>query len=62
MRVIKPAKIIDGGVLKYDYSTYKKISNNYLIPLEIIYRNSLPKGSRFLEDLSEGKLALKIWG
>jgi len=32
----------------YDYNSFKKaVGNNYLIPLEMIYRNSVPIGSSF---------------
>ena len=40
LRVIRP-RVIDGG---YDYSEFKKERLNSLIPLEVIYRNSLPEG------------------
>ena len=40
VRVLKPLQKNNA----YDYSIYKKAQNNLLIPLEIIYRNSLPKG------------------
>lgn len=34
-----------GGKLVFDYDTYNSSSNNRLIPLEVIYRNSIPPGS-----------------
>lgn len=52
LRVLKP-EIKEG---KYDYSIYKKERFNFLIPLEVIYRNSLPEGSSVFKRLKEGKL------
>jgi len=52
LRVLKP-KYKDG---KYDYSIYKHEKGNFLIPLEIIYRNSLPGGSSVFKRLKEGKI------
>lgn len=43
----------------YDYSIYKTENNNFLIPLEIIYRKSLPQGSSVFKRLKEGNLKLK---
>lgn len=50
LRVIKP-ELKDN---KYDYSIYKKERTNFLIPLEIIYRNALPEGSSMFKRLKEG--------
>ena len=58
LRVIKPA--FRNG--KYDYSAYKTERGNFLIPLEIIYRNSLPEGSSVFRRLREGKLKLEDLG
>jgi len=52
LRVIKPRKNENG----YDYSVYKNEKGNYLIPVEVIYRNSLPQGSSLLRRLKEGKI------
>jgi phosphoribosylaminoimidazole-succinocarboxamide synthase len=46
----------------YDYGIYKQEDKNYLIPLEIIYRNSLPRGSSVFKRLKEGKIKLKYLG
>jgi len=43
----------------YDYSIYKIENSNFLIPLEIIYRKSLPEGSSVFKRLKEGNLELK---
>ena len=47
---------------EYDYSLYKKEYANFLIPFEIIYRNSLPEGSSVFQRLKEGTLKLKNFG
>ncbi len=54
LRVLKPRLAGD----TYDYSAYKKEKGNMLIPLEIIYRNSLPEGSSVFRRLKEGSLSL----
>jgi len=43
---------------KYDYSTYNSNLTNILIPLEVIYRNSLPAGSSVFRRLEKGSLSL----
>lgn len=54
LRVLKP-KIRDNA---YDYSVYREERGNFLIPLEVIYRNSLPEGSSVFRRLREGSLTL----
>ncbi len=46
----------------YDYSVYKSEKSNYLIPIEIIYRNSLPPGSSVFKRLENGSLKLEDIG
>jgi len=58
LRVIKP-EIKEGS---YDYSPYKRERGNFLIPLEVIYRNSLPAGSSVFRRLKEGSLKLEDIG
>ncbi|MEW6726296.1 MAG: phosphoribosylaminoimidazolesuccinocarboxamide synthase [Bacillota bacterium] len=58
LRVIKPK--IHGNF--YDYSAYQRERGNFLIPLEIIYRNSLPEGSSVFKRLKEGSLQLADLG
>lgn len=58
LRVIKPA--VKGA--GYDYSIYRGKMANFLIPLEIIYRNSLPAGSSVFRRLKEGNLRLEDLG
>jgi len=42
---------VENGKLKYDYSVYTSRLKNFLIPLEIIYRNGLPEGSSVFKKL-----------
>ncbi len=46
----------------YDYSNYENENNNFLIPLEVIYRKSLPKGSSVFKRLEEGSFKLEDLG
>lgn len=57
LQVEKP-KLEEG---KYDYSTFS-LKKNCLLPLEIIYRNSLPEGSSVFKRLKEGRLRLEDIG
>lgn len=52
VRVIKPER--KGN--SYNYSAYKKLKGNFLIPLEVIYRNSLPPGSSVFKRFKDGSL------
>ncbi|HOK57080.1 MAG TPA: phosphoribosylaminoimidazolesuccinocarboxamide synthase [bacterium] len=58
LRVLKPE--IKGNA--YDYSIYKKEKVNFLIPLEVIYRNYLPEGSSVFRRLKERTLKLEDIG
>jgi len=49
VRVIKPIKM--NG---YDYSSIKSENANFLLPLEVIYRNVLPEGSSVFKRLEKG--------
>jgi phosphoribosylaminoimidazole-succinocarboxamide synthase len=46
----------------YDYSCFRPNMSNFLIPLEFIYRNSLPEGSSVFKRLSNKTLTLKNLG
>jgi phosphoribosylaminoimidazole-succinocarboxamide synthase len=46
----------------YDYAEYNENLTNCLIPLEIIYRNSLPEGSSIFRRLKSGNLKLEEIG
>ncbi|HEX15848.1 MAG TPA: phosphoribosylaminoimidazolesuccinocarboxamide synthase [Deltaproteobacteria bacterium] len=58
LRVLEPS-LEDGG---YDYSVYRRERSNFLIPLEVIYRNALPEGSSVFRRLKEGSLSLEDLG
>ncbi|MBM3309846.1 MAG: phosphoribosylaminoimidazolesuccinocarboxamide synthase, partial [Candidatus Altiarchaeales archaeon] len=58
LRVIKP-EVKDGG---YDYSSYERERNGFLIPLEVIYRNFLPEGSSVFRRLKAGEVKLEDLG
>lgn len=53
-RVLEPRLTKDNK--SYDYQIYQQETGNYLIPLEIIYRNALPKGSSVFKRLDRGEL------
>jgi phosphoribosylaminoimidazole-succinocarboxamide synthase len=55
VRVIRPGTAGDA----YDYSVYRGERGNFLILLEVIYRNSLPEGSSVFRRLEEGSLRLE---
>ncbi len=58
VQVVKPNNL-EG---KYDYSMYNRGKTNILIPLEVIYRNSLPEGSSVFRRLKKGTLKLEDIG
>jgi len=47
---------------KYDYSAFSENLVNFLVPLEIIYRNGLPVGSSVFKRLEKGDLTIKDLG
>jgi phosphoribosylaminoimidazole-succinocarboxamide synthase len=63
VNVIKPAaRSGSQGKLSYDYSVFTPNLTNFLIPLEIIYRNGLPEGSSVFKRLSQGTVTFKELG
>lgn len=60
VRVLKPVYNKENNT--YDYSEYKEGMKNYLIPLEIIYRNKLPEGSSVFKRLKSGQITYKDLG
>jgi phosphoribosylaminoimidazole-succinocarboxamide synthase len=52
VRVIKPIRKNEG----YDYSVYKNVAKNFLLPMECIYRNSVPEGSSFWDRYKRGEI------
>jgi phosphoribosylaminoimidazole-succinocarboxamide synthase len=59
VNVYKPKAYVQYGKLKYDYSIYTPKLRNFLIPLEIIYRNSLPEGSSVFKRLEQGLVKIE---
>jgi phosphoribosylaminoimidazole-succinocarboxamide synthase len=53
---------VENGKLEYDYSMFTSSLTNYLIPLEIIYRNGLPEGSSIFKRLAQGDLTFEELG
>ncbi|MBS7639173.1 MAG: phosphoribosylaminoimidazolesuccinocarboxamide synthase [Candidatus Bathyarchaeia archaeon] len=62
VNVYRPRAYSNETGLKYDYSIFTPSLKNYLIPLEIIYRNGLPQGSSIFKRLEEGQITLKDLG
>jgi len=54
VNVLRPEASVKEGKLEYDYSKFRPDLRNYLIPLEIIYRNGLPAGSSIFKRLEQG--------
>jgi len=59
VNVYKPKTYVQDGKLKYDYGFYTPTLKNFLIPLEIIYRNGLPEGSSVFKRLEQGSVTLE---
>lgn len=62
VNVFKPKTYVENGKLKYDYSVFTPSLKNYLIPLEIIYRNGLPEGSSIFKRLEKGLITIEDLG
>jgi phosphoribosylaminoimidazole-succinocarboxamide synthase len=62
VNVYKPKAFTRDGKLKYDYSVYTPKLKNFLIPLEIIYRNGLPEGSSVFKRLERSLITLEDLG
>jgi len=54
VNVYWPKPYVEAGKLKYDYSVFTPNLTNFLIPLEIMYRNGLPEGSSVFRRLEKG--------
>uniref|UniRef100_A0A7J2TM66 Phosphoribosylaminoimidazole-succinocarboxamide synthase n=1 Tax=Archaeoglobus fulgidus TaxID=2234 RepID=A0A7J2TM66_ARCFL len=57
VRVIRPKR--ENG---YDYSVFRKEKGNFLLPLEIIYRNKIPEGSSLLRRIERGEISPEDFG
>jgi phosphoribosylaminoimidazole-succinocarboxamide synthase len=62
VNVYRPKAYVKDGKLKYDYGVYLTELKNYLIPLEIIYRNGLPEGSSVFKRLEQGLVTVEDLG
>jgi phosphoribosylaminoimidazole-succinocarboxamide synthase len=62
VNVYKPKAYVKDGKLVYDYSIYTPRLTNFLIPLEIIYRNGLPEGSSVFKRLEQGLVTFEELG
>jgi len=62
VNVFKPKAYVENGKLKYDYGMFTPNLKNYLIPLEIIYRNGLPDGSSVFKRLESGLITVEELG
>jgi len=62
VNVYRPETQIRQGKIEHDYSAYSPNLKNYLIPLEIMYRNGLPEGSSVFKRLEQGKETLQALG
>jgi phosphoribosylaminoimidazole-succinocarboxamide synthase len=54
VNVYRPKPYTEAGELRYDYSVFTPNLTNFLIPLEIMYRNGLPEGSSVFRRLERG--------
>jgi phosphoribosylaminoimidazole-succinocarboxamide synthase len=62
VNVYRPKPCEHDGMLTYDYRIYAPKLKNFLIPLEIIYRNGLPEGSSIFKRLEQGSVTYKDFG
>lgn len=62
VNVYKPRAYVEGDRLKYDYGIFTPSLRNFLIPLEIMYRNGLPEGSSVFKRLEGGQVTLEELG
>lgn len=62
VNVFRPKTYKDNGKVRYDYSMFTPSLKNYLIPLEIIYRNGLPEGSSVFKRLEQGLITIEELG
>jgi len=62
VNVYRPKAYVQDGKLKYDYGVYTPTLKNFLIPLEMIYRNGLPEGSSVFKRLEQGLITIDDLG
>lgn len=57
-RVVNPEN--KNGI--YNYNIFKNLTGNFLVPLEIIYRNTLPEGSSVFKRIQKGEVTFQDLG
>jgi phosphoribosylaminoimidazole-succinocarboxamide synthase len=62
VNVFRPKVFTKEDRSQYDYSMFNPSLKNYLIPLEIIYRNGLPEGSSIFKRLEQGLITIEDLG
>jgi phosphoribosylaminoimidazole-succinocarboxamide synthase len=62
VRKIEPTFTEKGGKRFYDYSVFTHNLRNFLVPLELIYRNGLPTGSSVFKRLKKGEVTIEDLG
>ena len=62
VNVFRPKTYKENGKLRYDYSVFTPNLKNYLIPLEIMYRNGLPEGSSIFRRVEQGLITIEDLG
>jgi phosphoribosylaminoimidazole-succinocarboxamide synthase len=62
VNVYRPKIREHSAKLLYDYGVYTPKLTNFLIPLEIIYRNGLPEGSSIFKRLEQGLVTFRQLG
>lgn len=62
VNVYRPLPSAVQGTVEYDYSSFTPKLTNFLLPLEIIYRNGLPEGSSVFRRLAQGMITPKELG
>jgi phosphoribosylaminoimidazole-succinocarboxamide synthase len=62
VNVYRPKSATRGDRLCYDYGIYTPQLHNFLIPLEIMYRNGLPEGSSVFKRLEQRRATVKDLG
>lgn len=56
VKIFNVVRPLLGGDKGYDYSVYENVQKNFLIPLEVIYRNRLPEGSSVFNRLAKNEI------
>jgi len=62
VNVFRPKTYKENRKVRHDYSMFTPNLKNYLIPLEIIYRNGFPEGSSIFKRLEQGLITIEELG